>query len=219
MSLCLLADEPAAGPWHAERLIAVATDMMRLGHERCADRRPVVLAIDGRSSGGKTTLAGRLQHAVAGSAIVHTDDIAWWYSRFGWAELLINGVLIPARSGQPVSYRPPPWDERNRSGANRGTGGLPAADHRGRRCGAEGMRRPDRRGHLGSVRLTGNRAPQPRPRGTARRTANRARPPRLDGRRDPSTLASDLGNVPTSSPAVRRRFPSILPPSSSLHRQ
>jgi hypothetical protein len=125
MSLCLLADEPAAGPWHAERLTVVAAGLMRLGHERGADHRPVVLAIDGRSSGGKTTLAGRLQGAVAGSATVHTDDIAWWYSRFGWAELLINAVLIPARSGRPVSYRPPPWDERNRPGAIKVPAGCP----------------------------------------------------------------------------------------------
>jgi hypothetical protein len=117
MSLCLLAEEPAAGPWHAERLTVVAVDLMRLGHDRGADHRPVVLAIDGRSSGGKTTLAGRLQEVVAGSVIVHTDDIAWWYSRFDWADLLINAVLIPARSSRPVSYRPPPWDERKRPGA------------------------------------------------------------------------------------------------------
>lgn len=117
MALVLLTEEPAAGPWHAERLTAVVAGMIRLGHERGADRRPVVLAIDGRSSSGKTTLAGRLQDAVAGSAIVHTDDIAWWSSRFGWAELLINAVLIPARSGRQVSYRPPPWDERKRQGA------------------------------------------------------------------------------------------------------
>lgn len=90
------------------RLAAVAADMMRLGRERGADRRPVMLAIDGRSSGGETTLAERLRAAVAGSAVVHTDDIAWWYSRFGWAELLISGVLVPARSGRAVSYRPPP---------------------------------------------------------------------------------------------------------------
>jgi hypothetical protein len=76
MSLCLLAEEPAAGPWHAERLTAVVAGIMRLGHGRGAGRRPVVLAVDGRSSGGKTTLAGRLQDVVAGSAIVHTDDIA-----------------------------------------------------------------------------------------------------------------------------------------------
>jgi hypothetical protein len=39
-------------------------------------------AVDGRSSSGKTTLAARVQAAVAGSAVVHTDDIAWWHSRF-----------------------------------------------------------------------------------------------------------------------------------------
>jgi hypothetical protein len=115
--LSLLAEEPEAGPWRAESLAKTAADMMRLGRKTGAGHRPVVLAIDGRSSGGKTTLAGRLQNVVTGSAIVHTDDIAWWYSRFGWAELLNNGVLIPARAGRPVSYRPPPWDERQRPGA------------------------------------------------------------------------------------------------------
>jgi hypothetical protein len=124
MSLCLLDEEPAAGPWHAERLATFAAGIMRLGHERCADRRPLVLAIDGRSSGGKTTLAGRLQDVVAGSTVVHTDDIAWWYSRFGWTELLINGVLLPARSGRPVFYRPPPWDERKRQGAIKAPAGC-----------------------------------------------------------------------------------------------
>jgi hypothetical protein len=98
---------------------------MRLGQARSAGRRPVVLAIDGRSSGGKTTLAGRLQGVVAASAVVHTDDIAWWHSRFGWADLLINGVLIPARSGRPVSYRPPRWDERERPGAIEVPAGCP----------------------------------------------------------------------------------------------
>jgi hypothetical protein len=99
--------------------------MVRLGRERGADRRPVVLAIDGRSSGGKTTLAGRLQGVVAGSAIVHTDDIAWCYSRFGWAGLLISGVLLPVRSGRPVSYGPPLWDERKRQGAIEVPAGCP----------------------------------------------------------------------------------------------
>ncbi len=77
----------------------------------------MVLAVDGRSSSGKTTLAARLQEAVAGSAVVHTDDIAWRHSRLGWADLLIGGILVPARAGRPVSYRPPRWDERQRPGA------------------------------------------------------------------------------------------------------
>lgn len=117
VSLCLALGEPEAGPWRAEPLSVIAAAVMRHGYEKGADRRPVVLAVDGRSSSGKTTLAARLQEVVAGSAVVHTDDIAWWHSRFGWADLLIGGILAPARAGRPVSYRPPRWDERRRPGA------------------------------------------------------------------------------------------------------
>ena len=117
VSLCLLAGEPAAGPWRAERLTAVVAAVMRPGHGNTAGHRAVVLAIDGRSSSGKTTLAARLLDLVAGSAVVHTDDIAWRHSRFGWADLLIDGILAPARAGRPVSYRPPRWEEHHRRGA------------------------------------------------------------------------------------------------------
>jgi hypothetical protein len=117
MSLCLPPEEPEAGPWRAEQLAVVAAAVIRRGHEKGADHRPVVLAVDGRSSSGKTTVASRLQNLVAGSAVVHTDDIAWWHSRFGWADLLISGVLAPAHAGRAFSYRPPQWDERQRPGA------------------------------------------------------------------------------------------------------
>jgi len=114
--LHLAAGEPEAGPWRAERLTAVAAAVRHRADAPGADHRPVVLAVDGRSSGGKTTLAARLQSVVPGSVVVHTDDIAWWHSRFGWADLLIDGVLGPARAGQPVSYRPPQWVQRQRQG-------------------------------------------------------------------------------------------------------
>lgn len=117
MPLCLAPEEPGAGPWRAERLTVIAATLMRPGYDESADHPPIVLAVDGRSSSGKTTLAARLQDAVPGSAVVHTDDIAWWHSRFGWADLLIDGILTPARAGRPVSYRPPRWDERQRPGA------------------------------------------------------------------------------------------------------
>jgi hypothetical protein len=117
VSLRLPAEEPEAGPWRAERLEAVVATVTRSGYGKGADRGPVVLAVDGRSSSGKTTLAARLQDVVAGSAVVHTDDIAWWHSRFGWADLLIGGILVPARAGRPVCYRPPRWDEHQRPGA------------------------------------------------------------------------------------------------------
>jgi hypothetical protein len=90
---------------------------MQLGQSRGAAGRPVVLAVDGHGSSGKTTLAARLADAVAGSAVVHTDDVAWQHSRFGWADLLTGGILIPARAGQPVMFRPPRWDKHDREGA------------------------------------------------------------------------------------------------------
>jgi len=58
-----------------------------------------------------------MQGAVAGSAVVHTDDIAWCHSRFGWADLLIDGILMPADRGGQVSFRPPRWAEHGRGGS------------------------------------------------------------------------------------------------------
>ena len=82
-----------------------------------APSRPVVLAVDGRSNAGKTTLAARIGRAVPGSAVVHTDDIAWRHSRFGWVDLLIGGILEPVHHGRAVSYRPPRWAEHGRDGS------------------------------------------------------------------------------------------------------
>jgi hypothetical protein len=125
MALQLAPDEPEAGPWRAESLTVAAAAVMQPGQGKGAGHRPVVLAVDGRSSSGKTTLAGQLRDVVAGSAVVHTDDIAWWHSRFGWADLLIDGVLLPARAGQPVTFRPPQWDQRQRPGAIEVPAGCP----------------------------------------------------------------------------------------------
>jgi hypothetical protein len=78
--------------------------------------RPVVLAVDGRGNNGKTTLAARIAEVVPGSAVIHTDDIAWRHSRFGWADLLIEGVLAPVHQGAGIAYRPPRWIEYGREG-------------------------------------------------------------------------------------------------------
>jgi hypothetical protein len=117
VTLLLAPEEPEAGPWHAEPLTAVVETLTQLGSARAGGDRGMVLAVDGRSSSGKTTLATRMQSTVAESAVVHTDDIAWWHSRFGWADLLIDGILMPVRQGEPVSFRPPRWAEHGRGGS------------------------------------------------------------------------------------------------------
>jgi hypothetical protein len=79
--------------------------------------RPVVLGIGGRSSSGKTILAGRLATEMSPAVVVHTDDIAWRQAVLDWDRLLLGGVLEPARRGRPVAYRPPKWHEHCRPGA------------------------------------------------------------------------------------------------------
>lgn len=114
MTIRLHPEEPAAGPWRVERIADIV--------DAFADRaqpsagRPLVVAIDGRSSSGKTTLAGRIANNVGATALLHTDDIAWWHSRFGWADLALR-VLETVHSGEAVSFRPPAWIERGREGA------------------------------------------------------------------------------------------------------
>lgn len=86
-----------------------------VGHGKSG--RPLVIAIDGHSGSGKTSLARGLA-ALDGAAVVHTDDLAWHHSFFNWADLLIDHFLVPFRDGaMPVTYRPDAWVRCNRSGA------------------------------------------------------------------------------------------------------
>ena len=109
------ADEPEAGPWRVVPLRDVL-DLLVPPAARLVGRIPIV-AVDGRSASGKTTFAAKLAGVVPGACVVHTDDIAWWHSRFGWDDLMISGVLEPVRAGYAVDYRPPAWDERGREGS------------------------------------------------------------------------------------------------------
>jgi hypothetical protein len=107
--------EPAGGPWRVEAFRDFAETVMTAAAP--PPGRPPIVAIDGRSASGKTTLARRLQAAVAGASLVHTDDIAWWHSMFDWAAAMRTGVLEPLHRGADVSYQPPGWAARGRSGA------------------------------------------------------------------------------------------------------
>ncbi len=118
----LAPEEPEAGPWRVERLTTLVNAATR---RRPDQSRPAVLAVDGRSNSGKTTLAARISEFVPGSVVIHTDDIAWEHSRFGWADLLVDGILTPLHQGRKVSYRPPRWDEHGRAGSIEVPAGCP----------------------------------------------------------------------------------------------
>lgn len=107
--------EPVAEPWTPWQIADVVTHL--LGVVGAPSGRPAILAVDGRSGGGKSTFAERVAHAVPGAVVVHTDDVAWWESFFGWDHLMAGGVLEPARRGEAVRFRPPAWEERGREGA------------------------------------------------------------------------------------------------------
>lgn len=79
--------------------------------------RPLIVAIDGRSAAGKSTLARNLAALFVDATIVHTDDLAWYEPLFEWSHLLREGILAPARGGDRVSFTPPAWSARGRQGS------------------------------------------------------------------------------------------------------
>ena len=107
--------EPVAAPWRVRLFADLAAELLeRVGNPI---ERPAVLAVDGRSGSGKSSLADRLAAVIPGTAVVPTDDVAWWESFFGWDHLMTGGVLEPARRGAAVRFRPPAWETRGRAGA------------------------------------------------------------------------------------------------------
>lgn len=115
--------ETAVSRWRPQPWSALAADIARAG--RTDEVRPVIVGIDGRSGSGKTTVATRVAQEVEGAVVVHTDDVAWWESFFGWDGLLAAGVLVPARQGGSVRFRPPAWERRGRDGAIEVPAGCP----------------------------------------------------------------------------------------------
>ena len=114
--------EPRFGPWQVRSIADVLSDVGVPGRPGAA---PLLLAVDGRSGGGKTTVAARIARRVPGAAVVHTDDIAWYHAMFDWSALIIEGVLAPLRRGAGIAFRPPEWDERGRPGAVTVPAGCP----------------------------------------------------------------------------------------------
>ncbi len=107
--------EPRVEQWKVIQIDELAERLFSVNSRDT--QTPRIIAVDGRSGGGKSTLASLLQKRLAHSVIIHTDDVAWYHSYFGWSDLLIDGVLRPVRIHQSVDYRPPAWESRGRPGS------------------------------------------------------------------------------------------------------
>jgi hypothetical protein len=107
--------EPLAGPWEVIPVSALAERLMAAAG--APSGRPRIIAVDGRGGAGKTRLADALAAHVPQSATVHTDDVAWHHSFFGWGEIMAAHVLEPLRAGEAVDYRPPGWIDKGRPGS------------------------------------------------------------------------------------------------------
>ena len=73
------------------------------------------MAVDGRGAAGKSSAATWLHEAVPVSAVVHTDDLAWYEPFFAWGHLLL-AVLDQLHRGEAVHLRPPAWEAHDRAG-------------------------------------------------------------------------------------------------------
>ncbi len=113
-------EEPAAGPWRSLDDEALAYELTA----RLRGRHPALVLVDGRSGAGKTFASEKVARLLD-AGIVHSDDVAWEYSRFGWDDLLVGRVIEPWRQGHDVGYRPPSWDTHDREGAVAATGRVP----------------------------------------------------------------------------------------------
>jgi hypothetical protein len=73
-------------------------------------RRPLVVAVDGPSGAGKTSLADQLCALVDAAAVVRLDD---FYPGWGGLEAavprLVAWVLQPVRAGRPARWRRYDW--------------------------------------------------------------------------------------------------------------
>lgn len=116
MDMALGRGEPEYAPWHVIAFDVFVGSLLLSAGEFSG--RASIVAVDGRSSSGKTTLAGRINRAVANSHVVHTDDIAWGHSRFGWTDLIVDGILAPLRSGRDVAFRPSSWHPTRQGSIN-----------------------------------------------------------------------------------------------------
>ena len=112
--VALQPEEPQAPAWYACGARAFADRVLAvLG--RPADR-PGIIAVDGRSGAGKTTVTSRLTAVVPDARVLHIDDLDWNEPLFQWDRLLVAALTDLRRDGA-LDMTPPAWPRHGRAGS------------------------------------------------------------------------------------------------------
>jgi uridine kinase len=82
-----------------------------------AGMRTRIVAIDGLGGAGKSSLAEHLSVALAGAAIVHTDDFASWHTPLEWWPRLIEEFLLPLARNEAARFERSKWGQEDRGWA------------------------------------------------------------------------------------------------------
>ncbi|MCG7415132.1 uridine kinase family protein [Microbacterium aurum] len=109
--------EPAVGAWQRTPVSQLTAHLTSVAERPGRTERTRIIAVDGRSGGGKSTLAARLVDHLPGAVHIGTDDFAWNAPMFAWSSLVLEGLVAPLAAGREVHYRPPAWDAHERAGA------------------------------------------------------------------------------------------------------
>ena len=113
MHLTLQPEEPSAAPWTPVPVADLAARLIDLSG---GPGRPLLVAVDGRSASGKSTLSAALATALGGAPVIHTDDLCWHEPMFAWEHLLREVLTLLRRDGA-LDFVPPAWRTRGRSGS------------------------------------------------------------------------------------------------------
>jgi energy-coupling factor transporter ATP-binding protein EcfA2 len=70
-----------------------------------------LVAVDGPTGAGKSTLANRLKAAFPAATLISTDDFATWDDPVAWWPRLEEGVLNPLEHGNPGLYQRMEWTD------------------------------------------------------------------------------------------------------------
>ena len=83
--------------WYADGARAFA-DRVLTALGRPADR-PGIIAVDGRSGAGKTTVTSQLTAVVPDAQVLHIDNLDWNEPLFQWDRLLVAALTDLRRDG------------------------------------------------------------------------------------------------------------------------